>query len=170
MAYGVAVAAGGDLKIDSRVGKRATITLLLPSVDDEADAVAAAAKPAARGAPARVADILRVDDDPEVRAALADMLRSRGHRVTEASNGPHALLELERSSAELMLLDFAMPAMNGAELAAEALALRPDLKLVFVTGYADSEAIDRAVAGRAQVLKKPVSASNLFGVIETLID
>lgn len=90
--------------------------------------------------------------------------------MTEASNGPHALLELERSSAELMLLDFAMPGMNGAELAAEALALRPDLKLVFVTGYADSEAIDRAVAGRARVLKKPVSASNLFGVIETLID
>ena len=142
MAYGVAVAAGGDLKIDSRVGKGTTITLLLPSVGDV----------------------------PEVRAALADMLRSRGHRVTEASNGPHALLELERSSAELMLLDFAMPGMNGAELAAEALALRPDLKLVFVTGYADSEAIDRAVAGRAQVLKKPVSASDLFGVIETLID
>ncbi len=169
MAYGVAVSAGGDLKIDSRVGEGTIVTLFLPSIDDEVE-VAAVAPLALAAAPARAADILLVDDDPEVRAALADMLRARGHRVTEASNGSHALLELERTPIELMLLDFAMPGMNGAELAAEALALRPDLKLVFVTGYADSEAIDRAVAGRAQVLKKPVGAGDLFGAIEALLD
>jgi len=117
-------------------------------------------------APARCGSILLVDDDPEVRSALADMLRARGHRVIEAENGTHALLELERSDVELMLLDFAMPGMNGAEVAAEALNLRPELRLVFVTGYADSEAIDRAVAGRVHVLKKPVTANELFTVIE----
>lgn len=169
MAYGVAVAAGGDLRIDSRVGEGTTVVLLLPLVsnpsqsrlDGEAEQVATAQ--------AATADILLCDDDPEVRLAVADMLRSQGHRVIEAENGPQALLELERSTVSLMVLDFAMPGMNGAQVAEQALELRPGVKLLFLTGYADSQAIDRAVDGRARVLKKPVSAATLSGAIEEML-
>jgi CheY-like chemotaxis protein len=119
---------------------------------------------------ARCVEVLLVDDDPEVRQTIADMLRKEGHRVIEAENGPQALLELERSTPALMLLDFAMPGMNGAQLAANALDRNPELKLLFLTGYADSAAIDQAVEGRAQVLRKPVSAAALANAIDKLLD
>jgi len=169
MAYGVASAAGGELKIDSEVGKGTTVTLLLPRIQNavqEAEGADASAIPAK---PTTTADILLVDDDPEVRSAVADMLRVRGHRVTEAVDGPQALRELERTDINLLLLDFAMPGMNGAEVAAQALALRPAVRLLFLTGYADSEAIDQAVDGRAEVLKKPVTATVLFEAIARML-
>jgi CheY-like chemotaxis protein len=169
MVYGVAAAAGGNLVIDSQVGEGTTITLTLPRVEagpgDESEEGDAAEGRAAR----RTTHILLVDDDPEVRSTLADMLRDHGHEVTEAGNGPEALLELERSDIGFMLLDFAMPGMNGAEVASQALELRPNVKLLFLTGYADSDAIDRAVDGRARLLKKPVGASELFGTIEEML-
>ena len=87
MAYGVAVAAGGDLKIDSRVGKGTTITLLLPSVDDEPDAVAAATKPVARVAPARIADILWSTTFP------------RSARHSQICSGPGGTAWLRRATA-----------------------------------------------------------------------
>jgi CheY-like chemotaxis protein/anti-sigma regulatory factor (Ser/Thr protein kinase) len=169
MAYGVATAAGGDLRIDSIPGEGTTVTLFLPRV---ADAGAAKAPPQdAEVAPASVrsVDILLVDDDPEVRQTIADMLRGSGHRVIEAENGPQALLELERSTPALMLLDYAMPGMNGAQIAARALEQKPDLKLLFLTGFADSAAIDEAVEGRARILKKPVGAASLSAAIEELL-
>jgi signal transduction histidine kinase len=169
MAYGVARAAGGDLRIDSEPGHGTTVTLFLPRV--EASDPPKEQEQGRGLAPAsdRPLDILLVDDDPEVRQAIADILRGRGHLVTEAENGPQALLELERSTPALMLLDYAMPGMNGAQLAARALDLQPDLKLLFLTGYSDSAAIDEAVDGGARILKKPVSASGLAAAIDELL-
>jgi CheY-like chemotaxis protein len=170
MAYGVATAAGGVLQIDSKVGEGTRVSLVLPAVQS----TGADALNTQDGGPVRTVaatgDILLVDDDPEVRSAVADMLRARGHRVTEASNGPQALLELERSDVSLLVLDFAMPGMNGAEVAAQALELKPEVKLLFLSGYADSEAIDRAVDGRARVLRKPVGAAVLYAAIEAMLD
>jgi CheY-like chemotaxis protein len=169
MAYGVARAAGGDLRIDSEPGHGTTVTLFLPRF--EASDPPKEQEQGRGLAPAsdRPLDILLVDDDPEVRQAIADILRGRGHLVTEAENGPQALLELERSTPALMLLDYAMPGMNGAQLAARALDLQPDLKLLFLTGYSDSAAIDEAVDGGARILKKPVSASGLAAAIDELL-
>jgi signal transduction histidine kinase len=169
MAYGVAKAAGGDLRIDSAPGEGTTVTLYLPRVATEAAAVPATHSGSDERITARCVEMLLVDDDPEVRQTIADMLRKSGHSVIEAENGPQALLELERSTPALMLLDFAMPGMNGAQLAANALDRNPELKLLFLTGYADSAAIDQAVEGRAQVLRKPVSAAALASAIDKLL-
>ena len=168
MAHGVAQQSGGDLRIDSAVGTGTTMTMLLPCRDAEAEV---AVEPTAGGldAAARQATILLVDDDVEVRATLADMLEAHGHTVYQAEDGAQALTKLERRPIELMLLDFAMPGMNGAEVAERALELRPDVKLLFITGYFDSEAVDRAVDGRATVLKKPVSAADLAAAIENML-
>jgi signal transduction histidine kinase len=169
MAYGVAVAAGGELTIDSMVGEGTTVTLLLPRIADASGPAGLANEEGSGTASAHASHILLVDDDPEVRSTLADMLRSIGHEVTEAANGPQALLELERLDVQLMLLDFAMPGMNGAEVAMQALDLKPEVKLLFLTGFSDSEAIDKAVDGRARVLKKPATAATLFAAIEEML-
>ena len=169
MAYGVARAAGGDLRIDSEPGKGTIVTLSLPRAAAAGNAAETAQAASVQTPTTRTLSILLVDDDPEVREAIADILRSQRHEVTEADNGPQALLELERTAPDLMLLDFAMPGMNGAQLAAHALELRPELKLLFLTGFSDSAAIDRAVDGRAHILKKPVSAAALKTAINELL-
>ena len=63
-----------------------------------------------------------------------------------------------------------MPGMNGAEVAIEAMKAKPGLKLLFLTGFSDSAAIDRAVDGRAKVLKKPIGAEALLTAIEDLLE
>ena len=115
-------------------------------------------------------DILLVDDDPEVRETLTDLLTEIGHHCRVVDNGPDAIALLEHHPPQLLLPDFAMPGMNGAEVATRALQLRPDLKLLFITGYSDSDAIDKAVDGRARVLKKPVSAAQLAAAIREMLD
>ena len=169
MAYGVARAAGGDLRIDSAPGEGTTVTLYLPRTASPEGSIAQPVSAQALPTATQPADVLLVDDDREVRQAVADMLRGSGHRVTEAENGPQALLLLEQQTPDLMLLDYAMPGMNGAQLAATILDRMPDMKLLFLTGYADSAAIDEAVRGRARILKKPVGAAALAAAIEDLL-
>ena len=86
----------------------------------------------------RGAAILLVDDDNEVREVTRAMLHDQGHRVLEAGSGGAALDILEREpGVELLILDFAMPGMNGAEVARLAQAQRPHLPILFVTGFVD---------------------------------
>jgi len=170
MVYGVAQQAGGGLKIDSKVGHGTTIVLTLPRHDQPApaavDVAAASVRAAANTA---TGTILLIDDDDDVRSALADMLAARGHTVHEATGGQAGLDLLAQHPVDLLLLDFAMPGMTGAEVARRALDRAPDLHLLFITGYADSSALDEAVAGRAQVLKKPIGASDLAAAVEAML-
>ena len=169
MAYGVARQAGGDLRIDSEVGKGTTVSMLLPCHEDEA----APPPPDGRhdfAEATRAATVLLVDDDEEVRSTVADLLEAHGHTVYQAADGAQALTKLELRPIDIALLDFAMPGMNGAEVAERALELRPDLKLLFITGFAESGALDRVLDGKVTVLKKPVSAADLARAIEDMLD
>lgn len=81
------------------------------------------------------------------------------------SGGQPALDLRQRRDFDLLLLDFAMPGMNGAEVAEQARAARPDLPIMSLSGYADSAAMDAALDGRALVLTKPVECRALFDAI-----
>jgi len=159
MAFGVAQAAGGALTIDSEEGRGTTVSILLPLTgqdsapveDDERPPVPATASSFARS-------ILLVDDDDVVRSTVADMLAVAGHAVTAVASGAAALEVLARSRFDLLLLDYAMPGMNGAELAERALAARPDQRIIFISGYSDSAAIDAVVDGRSRILAKTATA------------
>ena len=169
MAFGVATQAGGDLLIDSAVGQGTTITMLLPcNISAPEEALTETRSPGEEAAVAKYT-ILLVDDDHEVREALADLLAADGHACVEASGAAEALAALNRQVFDLLLLDYAMPDMNGAELASAARKLRPDMKLLFITGFADSEAIDRAVGGDAKVLKKPVTSAQLAEAVREML-
>ncbi len=168
MAHGVARQAGGELRIDSEEGRGTTVIMELPAAP-ASPAETELAEPQAFPGQVRACNILLVDDDREVRETLADLLEAHGHQCFQANSGEQALAKLKLRPIDLALLDFAMPELNGAEVAKRALELRPNLKLLFLTGYADSAAIDRAVDGRAKVLRKPVSSAELAAAIEEML-
>jgi len=100
-----------------------------------------------------------------VRDFLSDSLQGLGHGVTVAASGEEGLRTLAEAAPDLVLLDYAMPAMHGAEVAREIRKTHPDLPIVFVTGYAESEQIDAALGPGVPVLRKPFSIAGLSAVI-----
>ena len=114
--------------------------------------------------------MLVVDDDKLVRRFITDSLRSLQYHVTEAENGAQGLATLERERFELLLVDFAMPGMNGAEVARTAQQRQPGIKVLMVSVYADSAAVESAL-GSARLLRKPFDLSELgAAVAETLAE
>ncbi|MGQ0588807.1 MAG: PAS domain S-box protein [Sphingosinicella sp.] len=162
--YGIARQAGGTLRIDSREGEGTAVHILLPRVEAEAAAVEGSFAPATPGARGAGGRILVVDDDPDVRGFLAEALGDLGHRVETAESGAAALDAFARARPDLMLIDFAMPGMNGAELARAVREQRPDQPLLFVTGYAESEQLGGAL-GDVPVLRKPFGVAELAVIV-----
>ncbi len=136
--HGMVQQAGGTVRIESRPDVGTTVSLLLKRVAPPPDASPAGSRRSA--APAVQATLLVVDDDPDVRSLLSDMLPSLGYAVAFAGSGAEALASLERHRPDLMMLDFAMPDMNGAEVAREALTRHPGLRIVFASGHPDTHA------------------------------
>jgi CheY-like chemotaxis protein len=112
--------------------------------------------------------ILLVDDDNAVREVTRAILEELGYRVTEAGSGGAALDVIERNSRiDLLIADFAMPGMNGAELARLARAKRPALPVLFVTGFAQRTAL--ASIGDAQIISKPFVERELVDKIRVAL-
>ena len=104
--------------------------------------------------------ILVVDDDPDVRGFIVTSLEEQGYRVREASDGHEGLAAIERETPDLVVLDFIMPGLSGADVARQIRARRPDQPILFVSGYSETEAVKR-IAPRATVLAKPFRATAL---------
>ncbi len=153
--YGFAKQSGGGVRIDTQLGEGTSIKVYLPRAAAAvpalpAEAAFAEARAAADPGQPRV---LLVDDDSDVRDVTAGMLEHFGYHVTAAASGAAALDLLEAGAAfDLHLFDFAMPGMNGVELARQVEALRPGVPTVFITGYADTKALDQ-IGARPVVLK-----------------
>jgi len=113
-------------------------------------------------AASRRAVVLLVDDDSEVRAATAEMLRYVGHDVIEAAGGREALDHLDREGdgVDLMIVDYVMPGMNGLEVARLGGLRRPSLPILFVTGFADT-AVLAAETPSDHILRKPFTVADL---------
>ncbi len=137
MVHGLASQLGGALHITSAPGLGTHIELWLPQTSDAAIVAGPAAESdlgAGRGA------VLLVDDEDLVRATTADMLQDLGFDVTEASSSEEALRLIEGGAAiDLLVTDFLMPGMSGAELAARVRALRGDVPVLVVSGYAEDD-------------------------------
>ncbi|MBO9377755.1 response regulator [Sphingomonas histidinilytica] len=168
MVFGMARQSGGTVTIDSQPGRGSTVTIFLRAAE-EADEEEAAPRKAAPADAATIAglNILVVDDEPIVRQVVAEMLVELGCTVRTAENGERALAMIEREMPSAILLDFAMPGMNGAEVARAALERWPDLKIVFATGFAQSDAIDAVLGDRAIVLRKPFSPNTLVQALQS---
>jgi PAS domain S-box-containing protein len=136
MIHGLAAQLGGELRLTSEPGVGTTAELLLPATDAPLEPI----PPIAQERPTSVRSfhILVVDDDPLIAMSTVGMLEDLGHAVTECSSGQEALhLLADGSPLDLLITDYAMPQMNGLELARAALALRPGLSVLLASGYAD---------------------------------
>jgi len=171
--YGIVQQSDGAIHVDSAPGQGAAFTVLFPRA-------AAAAGPAsqadegveARHTPSPRGRILLVEDEESVRRLARLVLTREGHEVTEAKNGSDALDLAERLGERLDLLvtDVVMPGISGRELADQLCALRPGLRVLFLSGYAsgESERLDLS-SGRRDYLRKPFTAVSLArAVSETL--
>ena len=157
--HGLAAQLGGDVRIESAPGAGTTVTLLLPRTHLEP--VALPEPPVAAREPGeRRSRILVVDDDREVRFMTTEMLEERGYAVEQAGSGDEALEILEDDPAfDLLLVDLAMPGMNGADVIEAARALRPALRTLLMTG--NSEFKDVTLPERVEVIRKPFNIASL---------
>jgi CheY-like chemotaxis protein len=153
MVDGFANQSGGRLEIDSEPGRGTIVKLYLPQTCDAAPATRQVETEPASG---RMAHILVAEDDELVRHQVQRQLSALGYRVTVTSHGAEALEQLaQHSDVDLLFTDVVMPGgMNGRQLADHARLLKPDLPVLFTTGYTE-DAILRAGALDAEILPKP---------------
>jgi CheY-like chemotaxis protein len=161
---GFAKQSGGGLRLTTRIGDGTAISIYLPR-SDSASLQAPAARPAQSQRRATGATILLVDDDAAVREITAATLHEMGYIALEAGSGGAALELLEKlENIDLVLVDFAMPGMNGAELARQVHLRRPALPILFITGYADRAAL--AGVSEDRIVGKPYTDDELATKVE----
>ncbi|WP_369990658.1 response regulator [Pseudomonas xanthosomatis] len=165
--FGFAKQSGGGVRIDTRPGRGTEVSVYLPSVRT-AQAAPLAEQTKARNLPASGTGqrILLVDDDHLVREMIGDVLRRLGYQVRQADNGRQALALLD-DSTDLLLTDFAMPGLNGEQLALAARQRFAQLPVVFLTGYAE---LEEFALERSLVIQKPVHEQALALALAELLE
>jgi CheY-like chemotaxis protein len=166
MVYGMARQSGGSARIESKAGAGTSVKLLFRAAEggsaSEKDAPAAESDEQS-GQPGR-ASVLVIDDDPDVRSFIVATLEEQGYRVRDASDGEAGLAAAADERPDLVILDFIMPGLSGAEVASRLLAERPDQPILFVSGYSETEAV-RRVAPSAPLLAKPFRGQALDNAV-----
>ena len=166
MVFGVVRQSGGTVRIRSRLHHGTTVQIYLPRAKDAAIPSTRRAMPARA---TRGAHILVVDDDPDVNWVVAENLRELGYRVGEADSGRSALAMLERGDpCDLMVLDLMMPGLSGLETLRLARRTRPDLKVLFASGYAETLGLEDDL-GQDVLLKKPFKPETLAEAVQTAL-
>jgi CheY-like chemotaxis protein len=173
MVYGFVKQSGGHVKIYSEVGEGTTVKIYLPRLRGEfAEQEEEVAAIVPEGSLAET--ILVCEDDDDVRAYSVEVLRELGYRVLEAHDGPSALRLLERQEGrvDLLFTDVVLPSgMMGNVLAEQARALRPDLKVLFTTGYARNAIVHHGrLDPGVELITKPFSYADLAARIRDLLD
>jgi len=156
---GFAQQSGGGVYIESRVGEGTAVFVYLPRTEQRpvSDLAMAASE---MTNDCNGASILLIDDDNGVREVTATMLRDLGYQVHEAGSGGAALDLLQREPRiDLLLIDFAMPGMSGADVVRRVHTTRPFLPAVFITGYADHTALGGV--GENHIIGKPFQLDEL---------
>ena len=170
MIYGFARQSNGHVTIDSRIGQGTSVRLYLPRYHGDIDTEQASAVRAAEHA-ATGETVLVVEDEPVVRGVILEMLGEQGYRTLQAVDGPSGLKILRsRERIDLLVTDVGLPGMNGRQLADQARETRPDLKILFITGYAESVAIaDGFLQPGMEMITKPFDLDNLSRRIRGMV-
>ena len=172
MAFGFARQSGGTLTIDSVEGRGTTITMLLPTVE-ASGAQAASDRPAPNPQlfkrKSKRGTAILVDDDEDVRPVVEEMLRDLGFTVRSYPH-PNAFLDtFDGKEADLVILDFIMPGINGAALAKRIREQAPGQRILFISGYSESASIDEVQGPSTRMLRKPFDLEELGRQVDDLL-
>ena len=169
--YGFVKQSGGHIRIYSEVGQGTTVKIYLPRFfGRDADDHLIEGELLGQGEGGET--VLLVEDDDDVGAYLTDVLRGLGYGVVVASKGTIAVDILARNDLriDLMLTDVVMPGMNGRELATQASKLRPQLRVVYMTGYSRNAVTHHGrLDPNLDVLQKPINQSDLAARIREVL-
>ena len=172
MIYGFARQSGGHVRIHSEVGQGTTMDLYLPRHHGQEDSVVASAELAGAPRAGQGETVLVVDDEPIVRMLVAEVLEDLGYTAIEAADGVAGLRVLQSDvRIDLLVTDLGLPGgMNGRQVAGAGRAVRPNLKVLFITGYTENAALDdvRLEPGTA-LLTKPFAMEALASQIKNMI-
>lgn len=170
MIYGFARQSNGHVSIDSRPGRGTVVKLYLPRHDGVA-ATNPAAHPRDVAPVATGETVLVVEDEPVVRTVIMEMLLDQGYRVLEAVDGPSGLRALlAEPRVDLLLTDVGLPGMNGRQLADQARETRPELKILFITGYAESVVMAEGfLLPGMDMITKPFDLDNLARRVREMV-
>jgi PAS domain S-box-containing protein len=179
--YGIVTTAGGSIRYETAVGAGTTFHIYLPATEAEWESdlpttEAAVATPAVefeKTPPARLQTrpvVLLVEDQTDVRALSVRVLESAGYPVIEAESGPMALAKLAKVPVGpfVLVTDILMPRMNGRELASQVRAIRPDVAVLLMSGYAPENILANDTLVDEAFLAKPFSPEELLHAVSTL--
>jgi CheY-like chemotaxis protein len=169
--YGIAKQNNGNVWVYSEPGKGTTFKVYLPVVKEER--AAAPDKEEAPEVPAGTETILLVEDEEIVRELARQVLEQKGYKVLTARHGAEALIVAEQYDGpiHLLLTDVVMPEMNGKDLAERLLAIRSDLRVIYMSGYADAAIFQNgSVPETANYLQKPFTPASLLRKVREVLD
>ena len=171
MVFGFIKQSGGHVAVASEPGRGSSFSIYLPQVTEGGGAARTAG--ASREIPAGSETILLVEDQNELRTLARHMLEMRGYIVLEASHGADALrlVETHPGPIHLLVSDVVMPGMGGRQLAEKILALRPEIKVLFVSGYTDDAVMRHGIhSSETNFLQKPFTGEALSQKVRKVLD
>ncbi len=169
--HGIIEQSGGQITVETAPGRGSCFRIYLPRAKDMPPAHDR--RESLREVPSGDETVLLVEDEPGVRALAKQVLESCGYTVHEAGDGAEALAFLRSCGGplDLLITDVVMPHMNGQQLVEHLAGLRPGLKVLYMSGYADDVSVRGAgLRGEVALLEKPFSASSLARKVRTVID
>jgi CheY-like chemotaxis protein len=172
MVYGFAKQSEGHVRISSEVGKGTTVNIYLPRYHGELDDQDVPSGLSQTHRAEAGETVLVVEDEPVVRSLILEVLGDLGYRALEADDGPSGLRVLEsKQRIDLLVTDVGLPGLNGRQLADHARVLRPNLRVLFITGYAEKAAISSGfLEPGMEMITKPFAVDDLASRIRHIIE
>ncbi len=168
--YGVVKQSGGFIWVYSEVGRGTSFKIYLPRVDQPVEGIGIA--PTVSEAPRGTETILLAEDEQDVREVAREFLESGGYTVIEARDGAEALKRVEKyeDAIDLLVTDMVMPGMTGQELSTRLLQSRPEIRVLYMSGYSERAAVDSARGDSSmRLLSKPFSRWALLRAVHEIL-